>query len=204
VTIDLLSPDEDFMRLGCGGYVWLINWVLKGADAGADGAIIQKVEVTVDRTTCSGADTSWQLTYWEAFKVKAGKFAPIKGIQLIPPSDGPDGHKPISYKEIEYPGGRDKFSQPSNPNSRGRLAVVALAKFVPNWQKPNDMKPKKFMKVGNPPKNLTPAGDLPATQTAPAGWNDNDAEIRRAVRATWNCCDGEKARYAYGWGAPLG
>jgi hypothetical protein len=198
ISLDLIAPEDDFVKLPCGGFNWRIYWVLNGADKTTKGAVVQKIDVTVNRTTCDGKDVSWSLIFWEAFVVTGGAFVPLQGTQ-IPALGAKPGTPP---RLIQVRGDTDDFRQASNMDSKGHIRVLALAKFIPNWKQPAGMTPHKLMKIPNHPRRLTPAGALPATQTQPPGWDDNDVDIRRVVRVRWDCCTDEKSSYAYGWAKP--
>lgn len=148
------NPVED-----CGGFSWDVTYTLDEASP-KGGWFVQKVIFKTDHDPCKDPKVSVEVTYWEAWEVKAGKKIENERDQ----------------GNYDYD---DRYWMPDRPNHKGVNSITGELNFFEGLTLPDDFK-------ANNPK--TYAGGLRATTTKPAFWKDKN-NLDHSITVTWNCCD---------------
>lgn len=144
----------------CGGFSWQVSFKLNPASP-KGGWIVQKI--TIDRkatVNCPNVYAPINKTYWEAWKVNAGKDV-------------------TTYLEANAADYDDMFSAPSWYFSEGYHINTGGLKFFEELALPAGF-------VARNPR--TYAGDLPSTDTEPDFWSGGDA-VAHNLSVVWDCCD---------------
>jgi RHS repeat-associated protein len=149
----------------CGGFTWKVRWQLNGNDASsANGYVVQKIKLDANIQPCPPSDNCpdialpplvEKVTYWEAWSVKNGKVYSANGKSAGTDTFGVDPRSEL---------GR-----------RGKLQVEGWAKFIPNYEQPDNWGKTQY------------AHDLLSTTSKPEGWSDSNS-LYRKLTAQFTCC----------------
>lgn len=147
----------------CGGAMLTVEWQLAPGDSGF---VIQHVTFKWGDLDCDGHPLTKprSFEYFEAWEVKSGVVY---------------AGKASASTRLNAANGTDFYVLPDQgQGTKGTDRIEGHVKFLPNYKLPNDFRRQK---------RGFPAGVLPATQTAPAGWTDAGADDHD-LQVTWNCC----------------
>lgn len=148
------------IKYNCGGFFWSVKYELDVA-APKKGFIVQQITETRDIKDCNGKQIGKDpKPYWEAWSVDSGS-------KTCTPAVG---------------GVNDIYSEPSHPNTKGKIVIDGKLAFFAMNNLPPSFKP------GNPPS----AGILLSDTNKPAFWTPaaEAGATSHNLTITWDCCNG--------------